>query len=255
MPIPEPIDTSITPDSAEHPANNHAALHETDPTLVAALFTAWSGDPAVIVASTPGAGKTRLVVHLAEELDRRAGLRVAIAAQTLSGPRRVCAGRGARGTRRAARLARLAPALEPGPPREPPGGCRQPGSVARSRGGHHRALVVDERAPVHRRRADRRLFFSPSWRIPRRSPICRRWCGVRPPDTCARQSWPRVPQCAYKPRPGGLEEAERGHRYDPRLLSHYLRGQETYARVERTLVLILGGFRCGLGVFRAQANA
>ena len=35
-----------------------------------------------MVASPPGAGKTRLVVHLAEQLQRRAGLRVAIAAQT-----------------------------------------------------------------------------------------------------------------------------------------------------------------------------
>src|ERR687886_160364 len=41
-------------------------------------------DPAVVVASPPGAGKTRLVVHLAEQLHRRAGLQVAIAAQTRS---------------------------------------------------------------------------------------------------------------------------------------------------------------------------
>ena len=59
-----------------------AAAHQTDPTLAAALFAAWSGDPAVVVASPPGAGKTRLVVHLAEQLHRRAGLEVAIAAQT-----------------------------------------------------------------------------------------------------------------------------------------------------------------------------
>ena len=50
--------------------------------LAAALFAAWSGDPAVVVTSPPGAGKTRLVVHLAEQLQRRAGLVVAIAAQT-----------------------------------------------------------------------------------------------------------------------------------------------------------------------------
>jgi hypothetical protein len=36
----------------------------------------------VVVAAPPGAGKTRLVVHLADQLQRRAGLRVAIAAQT-----------------------------------------------------------------------------------------------------------------------------------------------------------------------------
>ena len=36
----------------------------------------------MVVASPPGAGKTRLVVHLAEQLNRRAGLTVAIATQT-----------------------------------------------------------------------------------------------------------------------------------------------------------------------------
>src|SRR5919206_920879 len=64
------------------PAPPPAAAHQTDPTLAAALFAAWSGDPAVVVASPPGAGKTRLVVHLAEQLHRRAGLEVAIATQT-----------------------------------------------------------------------------------------------------------------------------------------------------------------------------
>src|SRR4051794_41385936 len=64
------------------PAPATVTAHQTDPTLAAALFAAWSGDPAVIVASPPGAGKTRLVVHLAEQLQRRAGLKIAIAAQT-----------------------------------------------------------------------------------------------------------------------------------------------------------------------------
>ena len=59
-------------------------MHQTDPTVAAALFAAWSGDPAVVVASPPGAGKTRLVVHLAEQLHRRAQLKIAIAAQTRS---------------------------------------------------------------------------------------------------------------------------------------------------------------------------
>jgi AAA domain len=58
------------------------APHQADPVLAAALFAAWSGDPAVVVTSPPGAGKTRLVVYLAEQLQRRAGLVVAIAAQT-----------------------------------------------------------------------------------------------------------------------------------------------------------------------------
>ena len=53
-----------------------------DPTVAAALFAAWSGDPAVVVASPPGAGKTTLVVHLAEQLHRRAHLQIAVAAQT-----------------------------------------------------------------------------------------------------------------------------------------------------------------------------
>ena len=48
------------------------------------MFAAWSGDPAVVIASPPGAGKTRLVVHLAEQLHRRAQLKIAIAAQTRS---------------------------------------------------------------------------------------------------------------------------------------------------------------------------
>jgi hypothetical protein len=66
------------------PVPQPPVLHHTDPTIAAALFAAWSGDPAVVVASPPGAGKTRLVVHLAEQLHRRAQLKIAIAAQTRS---------------------------------------------------------------------------------------------------------------------------------------------------------------------------
>src|SRR4051794_10143300 len=66
------------------PAPATVTAHQTDPTVAAALFAAWSGDPAVVVASPPGAGKTTLVVHVAEQLHRRAGLRIAIAAQTRS---------------------------------------------------------------------------------------------------------------------------------------------------------------------------
>jgi hypothetical protein len=68
----------------EPPVPTPTVLHQADPTIAAALFAAWSGDPAVVVASPPGAGKTRLVVHLAEQLHRRAQLRIAIAAQTRS---------------------------------------------------------------------------------------------------------------------------------------------------------------------------
>src|SRR4029453_15658401 len=69
---------------AEPPVRLPAVPHQSDPTVAAALFAAWSGDPAVVVASPPGAGKTRLVVHLAEQLHRRAQLKIVIAAQTRS---------------------------------------------------------------------------------------------------------------------------------------------------------------------------
>lgn len=46
------------------------------------LHAAWSGDPAVVVPSPPGAGKTRLVALLAAALAHRAEMRVGIAAQT-----------------------------------------------------------------------------------------------------------------------------------------------------------------------------
>jgi hypothetical protein len=48
----------------------------------AVLHAVWSGDPAVVVPSPPGSGKTRLVTLLAAALAHRAGLRVAVAAQT-----------------------------------------------------------------------------------------------------------------------------------------------------------------------------
>ncbi|MBF6333508.1 AAA family ATPase [Nocardia transvalensis] len=53
-----------------------------DPVLARVLFHVWNGDPGVVVASPPGAGKTRLVILLALALAHRAGLRVGIAAQT-----------------------------------------------------------------------------------------------------------------------------------------------------------------------------
>lgn len=56
--------------------------HQSDTALAAALFAAWSGDPVTVVSSPPGAGKTRLITHLAHQLATRAGMRVAIAAQT-----------------------------------------------------------------------------------------------------------------------------------------------------------------------------
>src|SRR5438477_6920485 len=79
---PESSAAPSRPEPTPEPVVTSPAAHQTDPTLAAALFAAWSGDPAVVVASPPGAGKTRLVVHLAEQLHRRAGLNVAIATQT-----------------------------------------------------------------------------------------------------------------------------------------------------------------------------
>jgi hypothetical protein len=80
--LPHPAVSAAASALTSPPVSRPAAPHDTDPTLAAALFAAWSGDPAVVVASPPGAGKTRLVVHLAEQLHRRAGLNIAIAAQT-----------------------------------------------------------------------------------------------------------------------------------------------------------------------------
>jgi hypothetical protein len=54
----------------------------TAPETAQVLHAAWSGDPAIVVPSPPGAGKTRLVTLLAAALSHRAGMRVGIAAQT-----------------------------------------------------------------------------------------------------------------------------------------------------------------------------
>lgn len=53
-----------------------------DPITARVLFSVWSGDPAVVVPSPPGAGKTRLLALLAAAVAHRADLRVGIAAQT-----------------------------------------------------------------------------------------------------------------------------------------------------------------------------
>lgn len=69
--------TAPAPQPVRQPAAHHG-----DPTLAKALFALWSGDPAVVVDSPPGAGKTRLITNLAHQLNTRAGMTVAIAAQT-----------------------------------------------------------------------------------------------------------------------------------------------------------------------------
>jgi len=68
----------VPPVVSRHPA----AVIMDDPTTAGVLYSAWSGDPAVVVPSPPGAGKTRLVSLLAATLATRADLRVGIAAQT-----------------------------------------------------------------------------------------------------------------------------------------------------------------------------
>ena len=72
QPTPAPAPTTRRP----------AAAIMDDPTTAGVLHSAWSGDPAVVVPSPPGAGKTRLVALLAATLADRADLRVGVAAQT-----------------------------------------------------------------------------------------------------------------------------------------------------------------------------
>lgn len=53
-----------------------------EPNLARILLAVWRSDPAVCVPACPGAGKSRLVTLLSVALAHRAGLRVAVAAQT-----------------------------------------------------------------------------------------------------------------------------------------------------------------------------
>lgn len=52
------------------------------PNLARILLAVWRADPAVCIPACPGAGKSRLVSLLASALAHRAGLRIAVAAQT-----------------------------------------------------------------------------------------------------------------------------------------------------------------------------
>ena len=79
---PTPTVTVPPAPAAARPGPHPAAAIMDDPTTAGVLHSAWSGDPAVVVPSPPGAGKTRLVALLAATLAGRADLRVGIAAQT-----------------------------------------------------------------------------------------------------------------------------------------------------------------------------
>ncbi|HKP34043.1 MAG TPA: ABC transporter ATP-binding protein [Sphingomicrobium sp.] len=65
-------------------AASPAAPSKNEPTIAAALFAAWSGDPAVVVASPPGAGKTTLVDIVAGLLSPERGS-VTVDGRLLSG--------------------------------------------------------------------------------------------------------------------------------------------------------------------------
>ena len=80
-PPPAATHPAPAPAPAAAPAWRAQAIMD-DPSTAGVLHSAWSGDPAVVVPSPPGAGKTRLVALLAATLADRAGLRVGIAAQT-----------------------------------------------------------------------------------------------------------------------------------------------------------------------------
>lgn len=73
--------TTAAPTAPPTPADTE---HLRNHTLAQALFATWSGDPATIIDSPPGAGKTHLITHLAHLLHTRAGMTIAIAAQTRS---------------------------------------------------------------------------------------------------------------------------------------------------------------------------
>lgn len=78
------VTPSAAPEGAERASRRSAAERTIlgDPRAAQVLQAVWSGDPAVVVPSPPGAGKTRLVALLAATLAQRADMRVGIAAQT-----------------------------------------------------------------------------------------------------------------------------------------------------------------------------
>lgn len=86
-PTAEPAEPGAATSAGHHPATAGVGqwpgcevLHS--PETARVMHAAWSGDPAVVVPSPPGAGKTRLVALLAAGLAHRAEMRVGVAAQT-----------------------------------------------------------------------------------------------------------------------------------------------------------------------------
>lgn len=77
-PVQQPTTATVAAASSGWPGHEIMGAAET----AQVLHAAWSGDPAVVVPSPPGAGKTRLVALLAVALAHRAEMRVGVAAQT-----------------------------------------------------------------------------------------------------------------------------------------------------------------------------
>ena len=67
QPVPAPVRPAAPRRRAPAPAWRAQAIMA-DPSTAGVLHSAWSGDPAVVVPSPPGAGKTRLVALLAATL-------------------------------------------------------------------------------------------------------------------------------------------------------------------------------------------
>lgn len=91
-----PRGNAATPAAAAAPAGPAQPGHSTAPiagtgrpagrildsAVAKAVMAAWNGDPAIVVKSPPGSGKTRMVSLVAADLAARARLSVAIATQT-----------------------------------------------------------------------------------------------------------------------------------------------------------------------------
>ena len=76
------IDTPRAGRSASRPPRRRLPRLVDGSTAAKALAATWGGEAATVVESPPGAGKTSLVTTVASHLATRAGLRVAISAQT-----------------------------------------------------------------------------------------------------------------------------------------------------------------------------